>query len=271
MGLGDGAGVMAPVAFARQNAAMRRPALLPEHLAPVFWEPDRLGVASAWWGHVPFGHWLVAAMRPGLVVELGTHTGVSYAAFCKAVAELHLPTQCVAVDTWKGDAQAGLYGEAVFQDLSAWHDARHGRFSRLLRTEFDAARRLFGPGSIDLLHIDGLHDEASVRHDFETWLPAMSPRGVVLFHDTEVRGEGWGVDAVWQAARRRWPGFAFRHGFGLGVLAVGTQPDAAVAALCAADGTQQGEAIRQMFQVTGERWIADQALRHAQARPEGKT
>jgi hypothetical protein len=256
---------MAPAAFARQNAGMTQPALLPEPLAPVFWEPDRLGVASAWWGHVPFAHWLMAAMQPGLVVELGTHTGVSYAAFCKAVAELGLKSQCVAVDTWRGDAQAGQYGEAVFQELAAWHDQRHGRFSRLLRAEFDVARRLFGPGSVDLLHIDGLHDEASVRHDLETWLPAMSARGVVLFHDTEVRGEGWGVGTVWDAARRRWPGFGFRHCYGLGLLAVGARPDPAVAALCAAEGTAEGERLRRMFEVAGERWMLEQAMRQAQA------
>lgn len=249
-----------------QYGGMHAPALLPDSLAPVFWEPDRLGVASAWWGHVPFAHWLVAAMRPGLVVELGTHTGVSYAAFCKAVAALGLPTRCVAVDTWRGDAQAGQYDEAVFQELSAWHAARHAGFSRLLRAEFDAARRLFAPGSIDLLHIDGMHDEDSVRHDLQTWLPAMSARGVVLMHDTEVRGPGWGVGTVWQEARRRFPGFGFRHGFGLGVLAVGPQPDPAVAALCAAEEAPQGEALRRMFQVAGERWMADMALRQTQAK-----
>jgi len=239
--------------------------LLPRDLDPVFWEPDRLGVLSAWWGHVPFAHWLVATTRPGLVVELGTHTGVSFAAFRRAVTECGLPTRCVAIDTWQGDTQAGQYGEAVFQELRAWHDSRHGGFSRLLRTEFDTARRLFAPGSIDLLHIDGLHDYASVRHDFETWLPAMSARGTVLFHDTEVREDGFGVWRLWEEVSRRWPGFAFRHGYGLGVLAVGPRPDPVVAALCAAKAGPEGERVRRMFQVAGERWMAEQALRQAQA------
>ena len=242
-------------------------ALFPEHLGPVFWRPDRLGTISAWWGHVPFAHWLVCAMRPRLVVELGTHTGVSYAAFCRAVVERRLDTQCVAIDTWAGDDQAGHYGEAVFDEFRAWHDGRHGGFSRLVRAEFDRARPLFAAGSIDLLHIDGRHDADSVRHDFVTWLPAMSERGVVLFHDTDMRAPGWGVWQVWEAARLRYPGFAFAHGHGLGVLAVGARPDPAVAALCAAEGTGQGDALRAMFSVAGERWIADQALRHAGAQP----
>jgi hypothetical protein len=241
-------------------------ALLPDHLAPAFWVPDRIGVLSAWWGHVPFGHWLVAAMRPGLVVELGTHTGVSYAAFCRAVAELSLPTHCVAVDTWHGDPQSGLYGEAVFEEFKAWHDARHAGFSRLLRTDFDSARRLFAPGSIDLLHLDGLHDYDTVRHDFETWLPAMSARGVVLFHDIEVRDPGFGVGRLWQELRQHAPTFSFEHCYGLGVLAVGRQMSSAVTALCEATGTAEEIKLRRLFAVAGERWMAEQALQQAAER-----
>ncbi|MBB5753413.1 hypothetical protein [Prosthecomicrobium pneumaticum] len=40
---------------------------------------------SAWWGHVPFAHWFVALLKPRSIVELGTHTGVSFTAFCEAV------------------------------------------------------------------------------------------------------------------------------------------------------------------------------------------
>ncbi len=230
------------------------------HLAPAFWVPDRVGVLSAWWGHVPFAHWLIAATRPGLVVELGTHTGVSYAAFCRAVAELGLPTRCVAVDTWRGDPQAGTYDQAVYEELRAWHDPRHSAFSRLLRNDFDSARRLFAPGSIDLLHIDGRHDDASVRHDLTTWLPAMSARGVVLFHDTAIREPGFDVWRLWEEVRHRWPGFLFEHCYGLGVLAVGPRPPAAEVALCAAAGTPAEAVLRQAFAVLGERWMLAQAM-----------
>lgn len=245
--------------------------LLAPDLAPLFWPPDRQGQPSAWWGHVPFAHWLVAAAAPALVVELGTHTGVSYAAFCRAVAERRLATRCVAIDTWEGDPQSGSYDEAVFEELSAWHDARYAGFSRLLRTPFDAARRLFAPGSIDLLHIDGLHSYEAVRHDWESWRPALSDRAVVLFHDTAVRDEGFGVWRLWEELRALRPHFTFTHCYGLGVLAVGGNPPPAVAALCAATGTPDEAVLRQVFALTGERWLADQSMRQLAAQLRART
>src|SRR5512147_2176439 len=77
-------------------------------LDPLFWRLARTGVVSAWGGHVPFAHWIVRATRPRLLVELGTHCGVSYSAFCEAVVRDSLDTRCFAVDTWQGDEQAGF-------------------------------------------------------------------------------------------------------------------------------------------------------------------
>src|SRR5262245_46039216 len=50
-------------------------------LDPPFWRLTRIGVVSAWLGHAPFAHWIVRAARPRVLVELGTHNGVSYSAF----------------------------------------------------------------------------------------------------------------------------------------------------------------------------------------------
>ena len=93
-------------------------------LDPLFWRSDRCGVESAWHGHVPFAHWVVRALEPRCIVELGTHNGVSYAAFCRAAQREGLGARCFAVDTWTGDEQAGFYGEGVLADLQAYHDKR---------------------------------------------------------------------------------------------------------------------------------------------------
>jgi predicted O-methyltransferase YrrM len=37
---------------------------------------------------------------------------------------------------------------------------------------------------IELLFVDGSHEEAEVREDFEKWVPKVVERGIVAFHDT---------------------------------------------------------------------------------------
>jgi hypothetical protein len=139
-----------------------------------FREPVRQGQASAWWGHVPFAHWLIRVAHPRCLVELGTHNGVSYSAFCSSVQEERLDCTCSAVDTWTGDPQSGYYGPEVYNNFSLWHNAHFGEFSAPHRCTFDDALALFTEHSIDILHIDGLHTYEAVRHDFESWLPKLS-------------------------------------------------------------------------------------------------
>jgi len=208
--------------------------------------PDRLTDIPSWHTHIPFAFWCVEALRPRVIVELGTHRGDSYCALCQAVDRLSLPAACHAVDTWNGDPHAGFYGEEVFAELRGYHDARYAKFSRLIRSTFDAAVAQFADGSIDLLHIDGQHTYEGVRHDFETWLPKLSPRGVVLFHDTNERERDFGVWRLWEELAARYPHFAFLHGHGLGVLVVGEAAPEAARAL-AASSPEEAERIRSLF------------------------
>ena len=233
-------------------------ALLDPALDPVFVRPARLGVDSAWYGHLPFATWLTQAVRPALLVELGTHAGVSYAGFCDAVLQAGLPTRCFAVDRWTGDEHAGFYGEDVFAELTAFHEARYGAFSRLLRIRFDEALSRFADGSIDLLHIDGRHRLEDVAGDYAGWLPKLSPRAVVLFHDTNVRELDFGVWRFWAELRQRHPSFEFLHGHGLGVITPGTAPPAVLDPLFRLSGDAVATArLRDRFALLGERWEAD--------------
>ncbi len=234
-----------------QIASLADPAL-----SPLFWRPTRLNTGSAWFGHVPFAHWLVASLRPRFIVELGTHNGVSYAAFCEAVLREKIDARCMAVDTWQGDEHAGFYGEDVYRDLKRFHDQHYAGFSTLFRGTFDAALPAIPDGSIDLLHIDGRHRYDDVAQDFSSWRNKLSPRAVVLFHDTNVRQGDFGVWRLWAELRQVHPHFEFLHGHGLGVLAHGTELAGAVRDLCSLNDPATISTIRERFGLLGDRWIA---------------
>ena len=94
---------------------------------------------SAWIEHAPFAFWICEALRPRRFIELGTHYGYSYLAFCQAIAGLGLGTAAYAVDTWKGDEHAGFYDEDVFQSVLAHNNQRYSGFSALIRSTFAEA------------------------------------------------------------------------------------------------------------------------------------
>ena len=181
--------------------------------------PNSLQFPNAWVGHLPFAAWVIQEISPKIFVEIGTHSGNSYFSFCQSVKEANLATKCYAVDTWQGDVHAGNYGDEVFHQVNAHNQAHYANFSRLLRMTFDDAASYFSDGSIELLHIDGLHTYEAVKHDFETWLPKLAPGAVVLFHDTNVRERGFGVWKLWEELQTRYPNnIEFLHAHGLGVL-----------------------------------------------------
>jgi uncharacterized coiled-coil protein SlyX len=237
-------------------AALASPAL-----DPLFRPQARSGIASAWHAHVPFAQWLVTATRPALIVELGTHNGISYAAFCETVLHEKLATRCYAVDSWAGDEHAGHYDENIYAELRDFHDGRYSAFSELLRMTFDEARGVIADGTIDLLHIDGFHSYEAVRHDFEGWAPKLSPRAVVLFHDINVLERGFGVARFWAEIEGRFPSFAFLHGHGLGVLAVGAAIPPAIGRLCGTTAPSAVALLRERFAALGRTHMLDYARR----------
>ena len=225
-----------------------------------WWTPDLI-TASAWLEHAPFGFWIVDALRPRTLVELGVHGGFSYSVFCQAVQRLHLPARCFAIDSWVGDEHAGYYGDDVY-DAVCSHNRRYDAFSRLIRSDFSDACGEFADAYIDLLHIDGCHSYEAVRRDFETWLPKLSKRGVILFHDTAEYTKGFGVHRLWEELRARYPSFEFRHGHGLGVLGVGENAPEALRNLFHAS-LASAETIRTAYErlggcISGLQRIAEQ-------------
>ncbi len=191
---------------------------------------------SKWWvGHIPFAYEIVGRQRPRILVELGTYSGTSFAAFCQAAEASGAATRCYGVDRWAGDIHMGKFNRAVYRDVRAYVSSKYPSIATLVRKDFAAAVRDFADGSVDLLHIDGTHTFEAVANDFHIWLPKMSERGVVLFHDVNVTMENhgpasldFGVRRFFDSVKHRYPHLEFDHCWGLGVLVVGAKPDAPV-------------------------------------------
>lgn len=176
-------------------------------------------VFSTWVDHIPFGYDLVTALRPKLLVELGTQAGLSFFTFCQAMKENGIDGLCYGVDTFEGDSHTKGYDSETYKAVSTHARAHYHGFAYLMQMYFSEALRHFSDATIDLLHIDGLHTYEAVQEDFTTWYPKVRPGGIVLFHDIRARLQDFGAWKFWDELEASHPEtFAFNHGFGLGVL-----------------------------------------------------
>ena len=163
-------------------------------------------IVSAWKGHEGFAVKLVEYLRPAVVVELGVDYGFSAFAFA-------LPSigTVYGIDWFQGDKYAGLRTthDQVLRDRE--NLGLHNLV--IINAEFSEAARSWDQ-PIDVLHIDGDHDYASVKQDFESWARFVKDDGVILMHDTISFPDDVGRFFEEIAL----PKFNFTHSHGLGVV-----------------------------------------------------
>ena len=178
--------------------------------------------AGAWSGHLPFAYDLVWALQPTHIVELGVDRGESLLAFSHAAQLYSLETSILGVDSWKGDTHAGSSSIHLMESVLSDLDALDFPGTRIARSYFAQALGDEKDGSIDLLHIDGLHTYEAVMRDWNDAHAKLSDRAVVLFHDTQVVGGEFGVHRAFEEIVGDGEQVTFNHFFGLGVLRIGT-------------------------------------------------
>jgi predicted O-methyltransferase YrrM len=174
---------------------------------------------SAWKDLGSLGYEIIRHYRPKVVVELGTHVGLSALAMGLALRDLNDGGKLFAVDTWQGDQHSGRYSEDVYRTFLD-RRARLGLDAVIvpMRMTFDEAREKV-PDKIDLLHVDGLHTWDAVNHDFGTYRPFVRSGGLVLFHDVNTCYED--MRRFWKEISGRYTSHLIPYSNGLGIIRVG--------------------------------------------------
>lgn len=153
----------------------------------------------------------VAALRPRVVVEIGTAAGGVF----QALAALADPQALLCSIDLPGGAYGGASDAAIDrvanelllalggpqQEVFLIRD-RSSHFSTLAEL-----RKRLGERRIDLLFIDGDHSYGGVLSDFRMYAPLVRPGGLIALHDICVTpmnsGRGFDVGIFWQELRAR--------------------------------------------------------------------
>jgi predicted O-methyltransferase YrrM len=155
--------------------------MLPRVGQPVDWKS---GLGDARW--ILYG--AVRAMRPEVVVEIGSARGMS-TCIMGAARRINEKGKVYAIDPntpndWSefhtgGDNYEFLKARVHEYGLDDWCEI-------IRKTSGEAGKDWKRP--IDFLFIDGDHSYAGVKLDFETFSPYLTERAVVAFHDS-----AWGL------------------------------------------------------------------------------
>ncbi len=172
--------------------------------------------ASAWMGLESVAYQMVLREKPKVIVELGTHMGLSALAMGLGLRDLGQGGRLFAIDCWEGDNQAGYYGDSVYQTfLNRVKLLGLDSNVTALKMYFDeAVDKVETP--IDILHIDGLHTWEAVNHDFETFGPLVKPGGIIMFHD--VNSHFPDVKEFWRGISKKYESHRIYYSYGLGLI-----------------------------------------------------
>lgn len=208
---------------------------------------------SAWYQHIPFAYWLIENLKPRSFVEMGTHNGISYFAFCEAISQLKIETKCIAVDNWIGDSQAGIFDESVFTNFVE-NNKKYSSFSSYIKSDFDKALVEIEDNSIELLHIDGFHSYNQVSTDFRLGLEKIDKeKGIILLHDINEYQITFGVNKFWRELESEYKTMRFNHGHGLGVVMIGNNIDSKVSEIFDKSNRNYINNFQDYFEFLGQR------------------
>jgi hypothetical protein len=129
-------------------------------------------------------------------VEIGSYEGGSILALGLRFANRDV--DFYSVESFMGNLDGTMDGHRLPSRQRFMQNLRRypGLRVKLAPGDSTLAAQLFEEKSIDFLFIDGCHDTPAVLRDIDTWLPKVSPGGIIA-------GDDYGWDSVRDAVRQR--------------------------------------------------------------------
>lgn len=179
--------------------------------------PNQLKVSHGV-GHLPFLAWLVEAMNPNVLVELGTRTDAN---------SFNLMNQIIADSKFEAKSFAYSFdlSEEHFKAVEKYIQKNYS-FAKIAQvaTSLNVPANDFSDGTVDILHFNDFKSAFQVRELLEKWHLKLSKRAVVLIHNTNWHGADCDVHILWDELKTTVPSFHFLHAHGLSVLLIGAEP-----------------------------------------------
>lgn len=128
------------------------------------------------------------------IVNIGAGNGTSGLVFMEARDDLRVTT----IDI---QAESSPYGclegeEKVFRSAGFWGDPRHTQ----VHGDSKEVGKTWDGGKVDLVFVDGGHQEHEARGDITIWLNHINAGGIIAIHDYEKEVKAWiGVNKAVQA------------------------------------------------------------------------
>ena len=162
---------------------------------------------QGWGSYHPVFEAAIKAIRPKLIVEVGTWKGASAIHMADLCKKLDLDTKILCIDTWLGTIESYTwrkkepliynalnlkngYPSLYYQFLAnVCHTGFQDRILPLAQTSLIGARILHELGiKPDMIYVDGSHDYSDVKADLAAYFPLLRKGGLMLGDDFE----SWG-------------------------------------------------------------------------------
>jgi hypothetical protein len=133
--------------------------------------------------------------RDGAIfVEVGAYLGRSTIYLASRIKQSGKNIRFYVADLWDGWFYDDYHQQTPMRESGDvfWHFMRHLRAARVedvvipLKMSSLMAARLFDPGSVDFVFLDGDHSEQAVREDLQAWYPLVKPGGMLGVHDYSI-------------------------------------------------------------------------------------